>query len=72
VQFADRNEAGAYARMLDRATPSRDAAPAVLFTTMAKANQALVSRIPDYPPWDEAMIDGITSAREACVSKDKK
>lgn len=72
VQFADRNEAGAFARMLDRATPSRDAAPAVLFTTMAKANQALVSRIPDYPPWDDAMIDGLASAREACLKKEKK
>ena len=72
VQFADRNEAGAYARMLDRATPSRDAAPAVLFTTQAKANQALVSRIPDFPPWDEAMIDGLSSAREACLKKEKK
>jgi hypothetical protein len=72
VQFADRNEAGAYARMLDRATPSRDAAPAVLFTTQARANQALVSRIPDFPPWDDAMIDGIASAREACLKKEKK
>jgi hypothetical protein len=69
VQFADRNEAGAYARMLDRATPSRDAAPAVLFTTMARASQALVSRIGDYPPWDQAMIDGIASARETCLKK---
>jgi hypothetical protein len=72
VQFADRNQAGGYARMLDRATPSRDAAPAVLFTSMAKANEALVSRIGDYPPWDEAMINGIASAREACLRKEKK
>jgi hypothetical protein len=72
VQFADRNQAGAYARMLDRATPSRDAAPAVLFTSTARASQALVSRIPDYPPWDDAMLDGLASAREACLKKEKK
>ena len=69
VQFSNRNEAGAYARMLDRATPSREALPAVLFTTQAKANEALVNRIPDYQPWDEAMIDGLSSAREACLQK---
>jgi hypothetical protein len=69
VQFADRNQAGAYARMLDRATPSRDAAPAILFTTTAKASQALVSNIPNYSPWDQAMIDGITNERENCLKK---
>ena len=44
----------------------------VLFTTQAKANQALVSRIPDFSPLDAAMIDGLSSAREACLKKEKK
>jgi hypothetical protein len=71
VQFSDRNQAGAYSRMLDRATPTRDAAPAVLFTTQAKANEALVSRIPDYPPWDDAILDSLSKARETCAQKPK-
>ena len=69
VQFSDRNEAGAYSRMLDRATPTRDAAPAVLFTTQAKANQALLSRIADYPPWDDAIVASLSKARETCTQR---
>jgi hypothetical protein len=66
VPFADRNQAGAYSRIIDRLTSGRQDAPAVLFTSQAKAAEALMSRIADYPGADSAMLDSLKATSERC------